>query len=343
MIFTKYRSMENSYRELFMNKIRDNGFTIPSIRWMASEKIHGANSGLVCDGEEVRMSKKTALIGKTENFFGATKLLEKYKSDALGIFEALKLEYKNIKTITIFGELFGGSYPHKDIKSSNHAKKVQKGIFYTPYNEFLVFDIMITLDTNEDIYLSWTDVVDLIDNAPLLRTVPVLVKGTFDEMIAYPNDGQSVVHKIFGLPAIEDNIMEGVVLKPIESSFLPNGSRVIIKNKNDKWSEKSKEPKRKAKEVNEAIRPIVEEIELYITENRLRNVLSHIGEVTNRDFGLINKEFIGDVMKDYIIENGNEKINVLDKNDRKLISKSVGKQTALLIRKNFLNIIDNMY
>jgi len=130
---------------------------------------------------------------------------------------------------------------------------------------------------------------------------------------------------------------------PVEDLYFRDKSRVAFKNKNKKWEEKTKAPKKQLKEVNEAIKPIVEEISMYVTENRLRNVLSHIGEITNKDFGLLNKEFIADVMKDYIEENGNDALNVLAKKDRKLINKNVGKQTAQLIGANFLNILDNEY
>lgn len=342
MIFKKYRSMENSYRTKFMNKIIEQGFTSNTVLWVATEKVHGANSGLWVDDKEVRISKKTSLINDKENFYKADVLLKKYKDDARIIFDNLRLSIGHFKSLTIWGELYGGSYPHPDVPKDNNSKKVQKGIFYNPSNDLLIFDIMITDEDNKDSYLTSDAVIELIGKTKL-ETVPELARGTFDEMIKFQNDGQSVVHKIYGLPTIEDNIMEGVVLKPIIASFLHDGSRVIVKNKNDKWSEKANAPKRQPKIINEAIKPIVEEIGMYVTENRLHNVLSHIGEVTNRDFGLINKEFITDVMKDYLEENSNDALNVLNKKDRKLVSKNVGKQTAQLIRANFLNILDNEY
>jgi len=334
--------MENSYREGFMNKIIDQGFTHPSIRWVATEKIHGANSGLWTDGVDVRISKKSCFIKNTEGFFNSDWILDRYKDDAITIYDSLKIVFHDIKTIGIYGEICGGSYLHKDVEPIKRAKKVQKGIYYTPDNDFLVFDIMATMNNGKDVYMPWF-VVKAIEAYCKLKTVPELAQGTFDELIKYPNDGQSVAHKIFGLPTIEDNIMEGVVLKPIEPLFLADGSRVIVKNKNEKWAEKGKAPKRERKEINENIKPLVEKISQYVNENRLRNVLSHIGEVTNRDFGLINKELLTDVMDDYIKENGNEEFNVLDKKDRKEISKQVGRETAMLIRSNFLNIIDGEF
>jgi hypothetical protein len=42
-----------------------------------------------------------------------------------------------------------------------------------------------------------------------------------------------------GLPPIENNIVEGTVIKPLIPLFENNGSRIILKNKNDKFSEKT--------------------------------------------------------------------------------------------------------
>ena len=343
--FVKYRSMENSYRIEFMNKILEQGFTHSKILWVGTEKVHGANSGLWTDGTEVKISKKSQFVGETENFYKANEIRNKYENDILSIFKTLaaKDPFK-IESICVYGEIFGGTYPHPDVKRVPNASKAQKGIYYIPHNDFIVFDIIITYETSEERFLVWDHVKELIETTEL-QTVPELVSGTFEEVMNYTNEGQSQVHKLYGLPTIEDNVMEGIVAKPQVTQFLVDGSRVIVKNKNDKWSEKAHAPKRirEKKEISEAIKPIIDEISKYITENRLRNVLSHIGKVTNKDFGNINREFVGDIMKDYILENGADDLNSLEKSDRKLVSKNINWQTTAIIRKNLLNIIDNQF
>jgi Rnl2 family RNA ligase len=344
MIFKKYENMEQLYRKKFINQIIEEGFTSSNIMWVATEKVHGCNCSLWTDGIKIKIAKRNGFVKNTEDFYNSDKkILNKYKNDLLMIFKIINVEMLSVQSVAVYGELCGGSYPHKNVKPDTRSKKIQKGIYYNPKNDFLVFDIMVQTDQGS-IYLNWDDVKRILTYTKF-KLVPELAIANFDEIVKVSNDGDSQVYKLFNLPKIENNTMEGVVLKPLISSFLENGKRVIIKNKNDKWIEKSKISKHhhKSEEIYVELMPIVSEIEPYITENRLRNVLSHIGEVTNKDFGKINKQFVADIMESYIKENGNKKLNILSKEYRKTIHKMINKRTANLIRKNFINIIDNEF
>lgn len=48
---------------------------------------------------------------------------------------------------------------------------------------------------------------------------------------------QSQVHKLYGLPTIEDNIVEGFIIKAIPEIKNKFGERFIIKYKTKKFSE----------------------------------------------------------------------------------------------------------
>ena len=78
------------------------------------------------------------------------------------------------------------------------------------------------------------------------------------------------------LPEIKDNICEGVIIKPVMPQFLHNGSRIIIKNKNAKWSEKSKVKTKGGKQVklSDKAETLLLELERFINPNRLTNVIS---------------------------------------------------------------------
>lgn len=46
------------------------------------------------------------------------------------VFELVKKEFPDAYVITIYGELFGGTYPHPDVpRDPNVSIHVQKGIF----------------------------------------------------------------------------------------------------------------------------------------------------------------------------------------------------------------------
>lgn len=60
-------------------------------------------------------------------------------------------------------------------------KAVQKGVYYTPNHEFMVFDIKVSTPTST----FWIDVIDIpryLDDK--FMHVPVYAKGTFEQMLA---------------------------------------------------------------------------------------------------------------------------------------------------------------
>jgi hypothetical protein len=70
-----------------------------------------------------------------------------------------------------------------------------------------------------------------------------LFRGYLKECLKYPNKFQSQIPNWFGLTQFDDNICEGVVIRPVELCFFGNNARVMIKNKNEKWEEKSYQKK----------------------------------------------------------------------------------------------------
>ena len=155
-----------------------------------------------------------------------------------------------------------------------------------------------------------------------------LVDG-IDTAINYPNDEPSEMYKIWGLPQLEDNIREGIVIKPYERDDYIGQSRVIIKSKNDRFAEKSHEKPNKVQvEVPENVKKCMEEISQYINENRVNNVISHVGEVTEKDIGkiigLTSKDVLDDYLKDYKLPE--------DKEQSKMVTKYLQSEVAKVVR-----------
>lgn len=63
--------------------------------------------------------------------------------------------------ITVYGELFGGHYPHDSVSPVSGLKPVQTGIYYSPSLEFFVFDIAIHKQDKAAAFLSYGDMRDL--------------------------------------------------------------------------------------------------------------------------------------------------------------------------------------
>lgn len=71
----------------------------------------------------------------------------------LSLFRRLCRTHEGVKSISIFGELFGGAYPHPDVQRVGRLTVIQKGVFYTPKHEFYGFDIYVFTE-NGGSYLS---------------------------------------------------------------------------------------------------------------------------------------------------------------------------------------------
>ena len=339
MKFIKYPSIENTYRQKSVDYVYQSGLS--GGIWVASEKIHGANFSIMTDGTDIRMAKKTALIGEDENFYGCQSIKEELKRKLREIFRKLQLDFDwPIHYVKLCGEIYGGRYPHPDVAKVSDAVKVQDKVWYRPDNDFYGFDIVAN-----EIFIDDNHAQSLFREFDITNAEP-LCRGTIEECFQYTNEFITTIPAKLGLPEIEGNICEGVVIKPIDARFYACGSRVIFKNKNPKFSEKNNGtiPKEKMAEVkfDENAQELFDELRSLITENRLRNVLSHIGSITDKEFGKLMGLFVQDALEEFRKDN-DEAFNALDKDIRKRMTKLIGQLAADTIRPHFLNIIDNNF
>lgn len=326
MDFKKYGKIENSYRQNMVDKI---SAYFGKYTFVVQEKIHGANFSVWIENGKTRFGKRSGFIPEGENFYGHERVAKKL-SDKLETLESLtKLTGDSF---VIYGEIFGGSY--EGLKSPEGVSKVQRGVNYSPDVEFMAFDVV-----HNGELLTVEKANNLLDTYSIPR-VPQLMVGSLGECLEHPNDYNSKVPSLLGLPELSENIGEGSVIKLYDTvGVLPNGSRPILKNKNDKFSEKSRTPK-VPKKVPEKVRPYMELVQSMINENRLRNVLSKIGKIEEpkQVFSKTMKPFTEDILEDFMSES--EGFNDLDKEDQKHVTNMVGKEAANLIRKNLGAILD---
>lgn len=328
-MFKKYTSIENTYREEFLDRIK--GHFFGKDEFVVQEKAHGSNlSYWTRNGEDFHAAKRTGPLTEDEKFYNFQLILSEIKPQLQHIWNDLKQEIPDLEQLTFFGEVIGGTYPHPEVAKDKAAIRVQKGVFYSPKNHFFAFDLMINADRYLDI-----DVANNYFEKYQLLHAKTIFRGSIEDCLNYPNEFQSRIPNELGLPEIVPNIVEGVVIKPAKTRYFNNGTRVVLKNKNQKWSEKEKFGKRiKVEEpLPEKVVKLQEAILTYVTENRLNNVLSKIGEVTQKDFGkvlgMFNKDVVEDFLKDY-----HEIMDELEKKEAKSVTKSYQKVAAELVRKN---------
>lgn len=333
LMFHKYPSIENSEKDLMVDKIRNHGYEY--ITYCVTEKVHGSNTQIDynCHTHEFEYNKRSGLIEDNERCYNVQECFEKIKPNVIALADYLAPIVANkLEIVRVFGEIFGGSYPHPDVPRNNKATKVQKGVWYSPDNNWLAFDISYKLEGDpKNYFLAGEDFYKACD-AVGITAVPLLtVADSLTKALEYPNNGASAVHKIYNLPEIENNIMEGVVIRPYKDDYWMGQTRVILKNKNDHFKEKSHEPKPDltltySDNVNKALA----EVATYVTANRVNNVISHEGEVKEEDIGRLIGLTSKDIVTDYIKDS--KVWNLLEKVECKIITKRIQSQVAPIVR-----------
>ncbi len=198
-------------------------------KWVATEKIHGAQFVVGVNEREVKFGKRKAWLNDNEPFFGWQVLRSVLEASAVKIYS----DYNGTGSLYIYGELFGGSYPHSDVRNNDLFTPVQTGIWYSPSLQYAVFDILFIKD--EIMYfMSFSEVVKLVEKTSL-QTVPVLAYGSYESLKKLPVRYTSSVYEKYGLPPIENNVAEGFVLKP--DCEIAASDRPVIKYKIPEFSE----------------------------------------------------------------------------------------------------------
>jgi Rnl2 family RNA ligase len=340
--FVGYGKISESSSQWLLDKTDAAAFK--RVSWCVTEKIHGANFCFVCDesAHRIRCAKRTGLLDELDDFFGyKRRLLNSIRPKLEQLFHLVKTSFPEMEKLYVFGELFGGAYPHPDVPKVINMNAVQTGIWYSPDLEFCAFDLAI--DVNEkQTYLNYDFAADVFARAHLLHAEPLFI-GKYEDAIEYPLGFSSHIPSKLGWPPLnEPNKAEGIVVKPMQELLIrtTKGSnvRAIIKKKiaefaEDKYSQAEKLISTNTGELCDA-ELLRFEIDALMTENRLNNALSKIGSVAATDKKKLNELlqlFISDIM-DQLFENGNEQAwQSLSEADRQLLTDELTLSTKKLI------------
>ena len=327
--------------------------------------VHNSNMSfyLTTEMDEVKVAKRNGFLKSGENFYNYLSMKEANGYKIRDLWNQMLAKGYEMNELIVYGELFGGHYPHPDVENNNSVKHIQKGIWYSPNIGFYVFDIMLNGK-----FLPMDEVVLLCKEVDLFHA-KILFEGTFDECIKYPNEFQTKIPEWLGLPLLDPdekhvitklvfdgfdeeghikhkekeityfgNICEGIVIKPFEDLRYEAEDRVILKSKNDVYYDVSREkktPRNSQPELSEFALDVLEKIVVYINENRLRSVLSKIGFFTKKDFKIVFDAFKKDIYEDFNMNF--DDLKNLTTEDKREIDKVVGKLCTEIWRPIFLS------
>lgn len=309
MIFKSYHKIEEDFKR-FNLSVEDNRL-LNKIDWVVTEKIHGANFSVITNGNYIRYTKRKELLEDQDDFFGYKQPLQKLELNFLALYEQIQKDFPQVTQISIYGELFGGGYPHAAISPNSEVSLVQSGIYYSPHIEFMVFDIFL-IQPEKELFLNYHTVIKYCQQFGIAYCLPLHI-GKLAEALNFNYDFQSTIPKILGLPQLEiPNKAEGIVIKPVEDIWITTDKgpiRPIIKRKIKEFSEEMYTQSYQEGDIKQKVLSL-------INKNRLNNAISKIGKVAKNDKTSLIK------INQYLLEDIEEEIkNIESQTHKKLPAK----------------------
>ncbi|MFB6456791.1 RNA ligase family protein [Chitinophaga sp. Hz27] len=309
---SEYEKMPKSLKGLNLSERSQHDLN--KLKWVVTEKIHGANFSFVYENHRLLYAKRKDYLQWTDDFFGFQLVVARLEERIIRLFEQLSQDMPADRYI-IYGELFGGEYPHPEVAAEPQFQAIQTGVYYSPAVDFCAFDIAMEHDGDDTKqYLDYARSVSYFEQYDIFHA-KILFSGKLNEVLNFNTRINSGVPAQLQLPALDNNLIEGIVVKPLQHVGLTElDIRPIIKIKNPEFDEEKKfheaEKWSLIPEITsraEKLSFLVEEMSNYLTENRLNSVLSKTGRLDTSNAGRmqeISNEFQEDVYVDFNLDNG---------------------------------------
>ncbi|MDN5395788.1 MAG: 2'-5' RNA ligase, partial [Chryseobacterium sp.] len=180
--FSGYEKMPNTLKKLGLS---ENDFSqMEKLKWVVTEKVHGANFSFIYEKGNLKFAKRKEYLKWTDDFFGFQLIVNKLEDDLLRLFETLSNEIPGKKYI-VYGELFGGKYPHPEVEPIKDLHAIQTGVYYTPAIEFCAFDIAVETDGSDSkYYLDYETSLAYFKQFEIFHAQPLLI-GKFNEAMNF--------------------------------------------------------------------------------------------------------------------------------------------------------------
>ncbi|MBV8252373.1 MAG: hypothetical protein JO154_07170 [Chitinophaga sp.] len=304
---TEYEKMPKNLKGLHLSEKEQHDLN--KLKWVVTEKIHGANFSFVYEQRQLRYAKRKDYLKWSDDFFGFQVVAAAMEERIIHLFEALQQDIPAHRYI-IYGELFGGKYPHPAVAPDTQVQAIQTGVYYSPTIQFCAFDIAIeTTEEGSKRYLDYDIAVGYFERFDIFYA-KILFSGKWNEALNFNTRIDSRVPAQLQLPELSPNLMEGIVIKPLSHSSLTTlTTRPVIKLKNPEFDEEKKFHEAEKWSYIPAVSSRAEELSFlveamahYITKNRLDSALSKIGRLdfsNEKRLQDIQQEFLEDILTDF--------------------------------------------
>lgn len=334
--FSEYEKIPQDFRKLDETTVNQ----LKKLVWVVTEKVHGANFSFIYQNKKLSFAKRKGLLNWDDDFFGFQLVVNNLEDNILSLFEELSRNITADRYI-IYGELFGGYYPHKDIATVPHLNPIQTGVYYSPDIKFYAFDIAVETNSSK-YYLDYQQAVGYFEKYHLLHG-KVLYIGKLNDALNFNTRINSTIPSLLDLPTLENNLIEGVVVKPLmHRNKLDLSYRPIIKIKNTEFDEQDKFHQANkwsyipqiSINTNE-LDFLIEELRNYITVNRLNSAISKIGafDINNSQrLKEIEEELYTDIWSDFNDQNNNILDELQEKQQQWITNRLIAEIKALILK-----------
>ena len=346
--FTAYEKIVEEASRWQMDETSARRFT--KTDWVVTEKVHGANFCFVTDGVSVRCAKRKRLLKQGESFFHYQSVLNRVQKQIQAAFFLVRERYSTIKWVMIYGELFGGGYPHPDVNAEANVQLVQTGVYYSPTIDFYAFDIAFDHHrddgTSERHYLDYDQALQIFQKVKLFHAQPLFV-GKWNEANHYPIGFDSTIPALLGLPPLpQANPAEGIVIKPMKSFYIESKKgriRPIIKKKiaafaeDKRFHQAKKWPTAQTSHNDDPLSMLKWDIFNLVTENRLINAISKVGTLESAgrtQASLLFNMMLTDVLEE-LSETQEEALQALNRSQKQQLRAYLYQQVRQLFKDFF--------
>ncbi len=219
-MFKKYVSIENDYNIKTLNYLLEKYPEAKETFWVIQEKIHGSNFSIYFtnnNGEiDIKYGRRTDILLDDEKFYNYQSIKELDEIKDLIHNTIMYMRNENINFIIIYGELCGAN--------------VQKEVYYYDDVRLLVFDMIV-----DNKWLTFADLSRLLCDKFRLPQLLVPIIGIVFGIQNALNIDTRFDSKV---SLKENNLCEGVVIKPLDKIFISNDNPIYIKKKNREFLEK---------------------------------------------------------------------------------------------------------